>query len=199
MARLTEEQKVRQAAARRRSAARAAEEDALGQERKRQEWNTNGTRLTRAELEAGVHCRGCGQPIIDGLSDWPPRMKLTDEEKREYEAAEDGFRSRHEGCRGVRWSMSGSRSLHCGYCCPPPPLSERQLDEITRILRASRPDPTGLRTWRLTLTCDHVLDATRHESHREWAVNVRHCRACAQPRGVVTAVPLGKANDEGRE
>lgn len=118
MAKLTEEQRAQRATARRRSAALAAEEDALRQERKRQEWDDNGTPLTRDEMEAGVPCRGCGQPIIDGLGDWPPLMKLTEQEKREYDAAQADFAARHKDCRGYRWSMSGSRALHCGYCCP---------------------------------------------------------------------------------
>ncbi|MGN6330319.1 MAG: hypothetical protein ACTHOD_01550 [Motilibacteraceae bacterium] len=187
MAKLTEEQTAQRAAARRRSAALAAEEYALRNEHKRQEWDANGTRLTRAEMEAGVPCRGCGRPIIDGLGDWPPLMKLTEQEKREYDAAQADFAARHRDCRGHRWSMSGSRALHCGYCCPPPPLSERQLERLSTLLRASRPDSAELRTWRLTLTCDHVIDVQQHKSHAEWTTNVRHCPTCKQTRGVVTA------------
>lgn len=47
------------------------------------QWDANGTQLTRDEIEAGVACRGCGQPIIDGLGDWPSIVKLTEQEKRE--------------------------------------------------------------------------------------------------------------------
>lgn len=187
MAKLTEEQRTQRATARRRSAALAAEQDALRQESKRQEWDANGTRLTRDEMEAGVPCRGCGQPIIDGLGDWPPLMKLTEQEKREYDAAQADFAARHKDCRGHRWSLSGSRALHCGYCCPPPPLSERQLERLSSLLRASRPDPAELRTWRLTLTCDHVIDVQQHKSHGQWTTNARHCPTCDQTREVVTA------------
>ncbi|MDK3258176.1 hypothetical protein [Blastococcus capsensis] len=82
MAQLTEEQKAQRAAARR-GTTLAAEEDALRRERKRREWDADGTQLTRDEIEAGVGCRGCGQPSIDALGDWPLLMKLTDDEKRE--------------------------------------------------------------------------------------------------------------------
>lgn len=164
MAQLTEEQKAQRAAARRHRAAIAAEGDAHRQERKRREWDANGTKLTRDEIEAGVHCRGCARPIIDGLGDWPPLMKLTEREKPEYDAAQTDFAARHKDCRSHRWSMSGSRAMHCGYCCPPPPLSDRQMERLGMLLRASRPDPAELRTWRLTLTCDHV-STSRSTSH----------------------------------
>ena len=47
---------------RRRKAVMAAEEDAIRRENKQREWQENGTWLSRAALEAGVHCRGCGLP-----------------------------------------------------------------------------------------------------------------------------------------
>ncbi|MCO7221513.1 hypothetical protein [Klenkia sp. PcliD-1-E] len=189
MAQLTEEQKAQRAAARRHRAAIAAEGYAHRQERKRREWDANGTQLTRDEIEAGVHCRGCARPIIDGLGDWPPLMKLTEREKPEYDAAQADFAAGHKDCRSHRWSMSGSRAMHCGYCCPPPPLSDRQMERLGMLLRASRPDSAELRTWRLTLTCDHVIDVQQHKSHGQWTTNVRHCRTCDQTRGVVIAVP----------
>ena len=114
-------------------------------------------------------------------------MKLTEQEKREYDAAQANFAARHKDCRGYRWTMSGSRAMHCGYCCPPPPLSDRQLERFGTLLRASRPDPAELRTWRLTLTCDHVIDVQQHKSHGQWTTNVRHCPTCDQSHGVVTA------------
>jgi hypothetical protein len=134
MAKLSEEEKARRAANRRRKAALAAEENAIRHENKQREWAANGTRLTRAELEAGVHCRGCGPPVIDGLGDLPPLQTMTDAEREAYEAAEADFRRRHADCHAIRWSVSGSRTAHCGFCCPPPPLSEQQLEAIAKLL-----------------------------------------------------------------
>jgi hypothetical protein len=37
-------------------------------------------------------------------------------------------RERHRGCRLHRWSLGGQRTLHCGYCCPMPPLSVEQAE-----------------------------------------------------------------------
>jgi hypothetical protein len=63
--------------------------------------------------------------------------------------------------RGVG-SMSGHRATHCGYCCPPPPLSERQIEHISQILSTARTDKKDLDDWDLTLTCDHVVRRTQH-------------------------------------
>ena len=194
MAKLSEEEKARRATNRRRHGAVLAEEEAARQTRKRQEWVANGTYLSRAELEARVPCHGCSQPIIDDLGQWPPLMKLDDEQKRDYEAADAAFKSRHPDCHSSRWSMAGSRTTHCSFCCPPPPLSERQIQKIKAILTPSRrPDPADLDTWTLTLTCDHVVEKRQHSSNRSWYRSVEDCQTCDRTRGVVTAerVPNG--------
>lgn len=158
LVKLSEEEKESRAVNRRRKAALTAEADAIRREDKQREWAENGTRLTRAELEAGVACRGCGLPTIDGLGDRPALMKMTDEEQLEREAAEAAFTARHPNCHASRWTMSGSRTTHCGYCCPPPPLSKKQMESIQSIFKnAGRPDPAELDTWRLSLTCEHLF------------------------------------------
>ena len=187
MAKLSEEEKARRAANRRRHAALLAEEEDARQTRKRREWVANDTYLSREELEARVPCRSCGQPIVDGLGEWPPLMKLDDEQKRDYEAAEAAFKSRHLDCHAARWSMAGSRTTHCSFCCPPPPMSERQIQQIKALLTSSRcPDPADLDTWTLTLTCDHVVEKT-HSSNRFWYRSVEDCQTCDRTRGIVTA------------
>ena len=134
MAQLSPEERERRAATRRRTHALKAEADALRMEHKQLEWAANGTYLTRAELEAGVHCRGCGLPILDGLEPWPPLLKMTEAENRQHKVAEADFKQRHPACGSHRWSMEGSRTAHCGFCCPPPPLSDRQIREIRALL-----------------------------------------------------------------
>jgi len=188
MAKLSEEDKARRATNRRRHAALLAEEEDARQTRKRREWVANGTYLSREELEARVPCLGCGQPVIDGLGGWPLLMKLDDEQKRDHEAADAAFKSRHPDCHASRWSMAGSRTIHCSFCCPPPPLSERQIQKIKAILTSSpRPDPANLDTWTLTLTCDHVVEKRQHSSNRSWYRSVEDCPTCDRTRGVVTA------------
>jgi len=191
MAKLSEEENARRAANRRRKAALAAEEDAIRHENKRQEWAANGTYLTRAELEAGVHCRGCGLPIIDGLGDLLSLMKMTAQEREAHQAAEADFKRRHGECHDGRWSVSGSRTAHCGYCCPPPPLSEKQIEAILSIFAsASRPNPAELDTWRLALTCGYVIDKTQHSSSTYWCASTTHCSTCGQTPGIVTSEKL---------
>jgi hypothetical protein len=191
MAKLSEEEKARRAMSRRRKAAIAAEEDAIRREKKQHEWEQNGTGLTRAELEAGVHCRGCGLPIIDGLGDRPPLLNMTDAERADHEATEANFKRRHPDCHAGRWSMSGSRTIHCGFCCPPPPLSDKQIREIRAILTGtSRPDPADLDTWRLTLTCDHAIETTQHSSNRYWSASTVTCPTCDQTRGIINSEKL---------
>ena len=197
MAKLSEEEKARRAMNRRRHAALLAEEEDVRQTRKRQEWVANGSYLSREELEARVPCRGCGQPIIDGLGGWPPLMELDDEQKRDYEAAEAAFKSRHPDCHASRWGMAGSRTAHCSFCCPPPPMSEKQIQKIRAILTSSpRPDPADLDIWTLTLTCDHVVERSQHSSNGSWYRSVEDCPTCDRVRGVVTAA---RAPDRGVE
>lgn len=76
MATLTDEQKEQRAMTRRRNEALAAEAEHERTEARHSDWKENGTRPTREELEAGVPCRGCGQPIIDGRGNSPPRGRL---------------------------------------------------------------------------------------------------------------------------
>jgi hypothetical protein len=84
--------------------------------------------------------------------------------------------------------MAGSRTNHCSFCCPPPPLNEGQIQRINAILTSSRPpDPADLDTWTLTLTSDHVVEKSQHSSNRTWSRSVEECPTCDYTRGVVTA------------
>jgi hypothetical protein len=191
VAKLSEDEKERRALARRTKSALAAEADAHRQEAQRRRWAEEGTRLTRAELEAGVCCRGCGLPIIDELGDWPPLMLLTDEERTERENVNQAFTSRHPDCTSVRWSMSGSRTTHCGECCPPPPLGDHQTEAFARLLRSvSETNPVDLDTWRLTLTCTHNVERTAHRTNPSWTSLTSHCPERRQTRGVITSERL---------
>ena len=183
---LTDEQKAERAMKRRFKQGLDAEADALRRQQKHQLWDTEGTRLTRAEVEAGVPCRGCGLPILDGLGNWPPLMHLTDERRLEHEVAEAAFKERHPDCRAHRWSMDGSRATHCGFCCPPVPLSDRQIEELARLLQSFGPtDPADLVTWHLALTCEHQVDHQVHQSQSYWSRSVVPCPECGVDRGVV--------------
>ena len=134
MAKLAEEVKARRALERRSRSAMLAEEEDARQTRKRREWVANGTYLSLEELEAHVPCRGCGQSIIDGLGEWPPLMQLDDQQKRDYEAAEAAFKSRHPDCHDSRWSMGGSRTNHCPFVSPRPAMTEGPIQQSTALV-----------------------------------------------------------------
>ena len=198
MARMTDEQREQKALLRARRAAEAAEEEDRRTEERRQQWLREGTYMSLAEIEAGEPCRGCGQPLLDGLGGWPPLLKLTPEQRAEYDRADTAFRERHADCRAGKWSMSGHRITHCLYCCPMPPLSDRQAEQIARILSsACRVRSENLDAWDLTLTCDHVVRGTQHRDNGDrYSTAVTDCPACGMRRGVVRARRVGPAGDE---
>lgn len=78
--------------------------------------------------------------------------------------------------------------MHCGFCCPPPSLSEARLEKIAASFAGLRPkDPAELDTWRLTLTCDHVVNKVQHHTNPSWIRRVEDCPECEQIRGIVIA------------
>jgi hypothetical protein len=193
MARMTDEQREQRALS---QARKAAEEEDRRREERRQQWWREGTYLSWAEMEAGEPCRGCGQPLLDGAGDWPPLPQLTTEQRAEYHRTDTEFRERHAGCKAGRWSMSGHRTAHCNYCCPPPPFSTRQIEQVGRILLSATVRPEDLDLWDLTLTCDHVVRHTQHRDYRDRrSTSVTTCPACARRRGVVTARRVGPADN----
>lgn len=195
MARMTGEQREHRALVRARREALAAEEEDRRLEEQRQQWHRDGAYLSRAEVEAGEPCRGCGQPLLDGLGDWPPLNRLTPQQRAEYDRAEALFRERHGACRSHRWSLSGHRATHCGYCCPPPPISDRQIERIRQILFSARVRNEDLDAWQLTLTCGHVVRRAQHRDHHTCTARVADCPECGMRRGVVTADRTGPMDD----
>ncbi|MGH3221465.1 MAG: hypothetical protein ACRDPY_22690 [Streptosporangiaceae bacterium] len=199
MAQMTDEQREQKALVRARRAAEAAEEDDRRKEERRQQWQREGTCLSWAEIEAGEPCRGCGQPLLDGMGDWPPLLKLTPEQRAEYDRADAAFRERHGDCRAVRWSMGGHRAAHCFYCCPMPPLRDWQAEQLAQIFSSARASARAddLDAWELTLTCDHVVRRTQHRDKGDrCSTAVTSCPACARRRGVVAARRVGPADDK---
>jgi hypothetical protein len=194
MAQQTGERREHRALLRARRAAEAAEQDDRRLEERRRQWQRDAAYLSRAELEAGEPCRGCGQPLLDGLGDWPPLNQLTPEQRGDYEQADARFRERHRDCRSHRWSMAGHQSTHCGYCCPPPPLSDRQVEQIAQILSSARACTQDLDAWNLRLTCGHVVRRTQHHDHDRYAIGVTDCPDCGSRRGVVTSERIGSAD-----
>ncbi|MFG3025184.1 hypothetical protein ACGFZQ_42950 [Streptomyces sp. NPDC048254] len=196
MAKLTEEQRQQRAAARARQKALAAEEEDRQEIERRETWAREGTCLTWEEFEAREPCRGCGKPMYDRLGSWYPLMKLSEEERREYEAAEARFKEEHPNCRSSRWSISESRVSHCSRCCPPPPLGPqmvRKLAGFFAALPSEEERKKNLDAWDLTLTCDHVAEHIQHRDHGYVSARVVDCPECGERRGVVQSVRVGPA------
>jgi hypothetical protein len=159
----------------------------------RRRWEEEGTYLTRAEFEAGVPCRGCGEPWLDGLGSWPPLLKMTPEQRADRDRAEERYLVRHGECRAHRETVAGSRTWHCGYCCPPP-LSVEQVDRLRQLVGSwPTPNPASLMVWELTHTCGHTARRTQHQDHKEWNLySIYECQECGgEIRGVISAVRIG--------
>ncbi|MEU1456868.1 hypothetical protein [Streptomyces avermitilis] len=196
MAKLTEEQRQQRAAAQVRQQALAAEEQDRQDNERRETWAREGMRLTWDEFEAGEPCRGCGKPMCDRLGSWSPLMKLSEGERREYEAAEARFKEEHPNCRSIRWSISGSRVSHCSQCCPPPPLEPQMVRKLAGFFAALPSEEEGkenLDVWDLTLTCDHVVSRSQHRDNSYVSARVIDCPECGERRGVVQSVRVGPA------
>jgi hypothetical protein len=190
MPKLSEEARQRRAAARVLKEALARGEEHLRVERKYEEWRRNGTALTWEKYQAGVRCRGCGMPI-KGKGGYTARkglMHLAPEEKTQHDAEDERYRQQHADCRGHRWSVDGSPINHCGFCCPPPPMSPEQVERLASMLKtfAALPTPDrDLDEWEVTLTCDHVMRRRQHRSSPYFSnLQIIPCDICGVGRAI---------------
>jgi hypothetical protein len=190
---LTDEQKAARAAKRQLTNALKEEARAQRNEARRREWREKGMYLTREEAATGVPCRGCGLPVIDNLGDWPATMYRTPEERAEYDAEQARYADKHSDCDSNRCSMAGSRSTHCGFCCPPIPMSESQAEAIARILRSAKPRHEDLDVWERTLTCGHRVQQSVHHTNSRPSFSTQRCDECGMTRGVVSSEKIVEA------
>lgn len=123
--------------------------------------------LTFEDYRAGQPCPGCGLPYVDEES-WESKglMYLTPTERVRYDAEEARYLAVHGECGSHRHSVHGSLTLHCGKCCPAPPLSPSQIASIARILSRPRTPPHDLMRWQLRWYCGHVTEKTAHYTHK---------------------------------
>lgn len=199
---LTEEQKAERAQNRRMTSALKEEARAHRDEARRQEWRDKRMYLTREQAAAGEACRGCGLPVIDNLGSWPGTMYLTDEQRITFDTDQERYREMHPNCDARRWSMAGSRATHCGYCCPPIPMSREQAERIQRIFATVSERREGeMDIWARSLTCGHVVEQSVHHTNREPGFSTQWCPECGLTRGVVesekvveTAAQTAEAN-----
>jgi hypothetical protein len=95
---------------------------------------TDDQRLTYEDVVAGEPCRGCGRPLHGGPELDVAVMHRTPEQQTAIETEESAFRSLHPDCKAMRWSIHGGGVLHCGRCCPPPPLDPATIERVAPLL-----------------------------------------------------------------
>lgn len=144
----------------------------------------------------GEPCPGCGMPYRDE-EPWVFRgtMHMSPAETERYEAEQAAFAARHPDCHSLRHSVSVSLTTHCGKCCPSPPLSPAQVEDLGRLLnRAPTPDHQLMR-WRLRFFCGHVVEKRSHISHKAVHSAFMGSSSCAEcgldPATIIDAEPLG--------
>ncbi|MGO1510427.1 MAG: hypothetical protein ACTHW4_07630 [Actinomycetales bacterium] len=168
-------------------------------ERLRDALHCETPKLTWERYAAGDPCPGCGLPYRDEEPwEFKGTMYFTDEERTRYEAEEARFMEAHAECHSSRHSVSGSLTMHCMKCCPPPPLSPRQIEELSRIF--SRPTPPHeLMRWKLRLYCGHVVTKTSHYTHKTLHAAFTGSTSCHEcgldPATIVDGEAIGLAGE----
>lgn len=81
---------------------------------------------------------------------------------------------------------------------PAAALSDRQVEQVAKILSCARAHTQDLNAWNLTLTCGHVVRRTQHHDHDRYAIRVTDCPDCGGSRGVVTSERTGLADKPGQ-
>jgi hypothetical protein len=147
--------------------------------------------LSREEMAAGVACRGCGLAMRDGLGEWRTGAEWAAADQAAFDVASADFDRRHGECAAGRWSLAGSRTWHCRACCPPPPLSIRQVEELGRLVASIKTTAADMDNWELLLTCGHRLVRSQHRENQSWPWRVVDCPQCSSRHGVVTAERTG--------
>lgn len=84
---------------------------------------------------------------------------------------------------------------HCHLCCPFPPLSPAQRDELRQLLYPPSLHVDRSATWRVELTCQHVETLAGHSPR--YVEPTVQCTECAVIRGVGKAVRIDDQAKDG--
>ncbi|WP_396910906.1 hypothetical protein [Mycolicibacterium sp.] len=165
-------------------------------ERLRESMRCEVAPLRYEQYQAGTPCPGCGRPYVDAEPfEAKGTMYFSDAERARYDAERARFTARHGSCGSHRHSVSGSLTMHCGKCCPMPPLSPGQRAQLGVLLRPT--PPHELMVWRLRLYCGHTVERTAHASHTTVHAAFSGAVRCGQcgcvPATVIDARAVGLA------
>jgi len=170
------------------------------QERMHEALRCDVSSLTYEQYQAGSPCPGCGRPYHDA-EPWEFRglIHMTPEERDRYDAERDQFTSIHHDCGSYRHSVAGSLTMHCGRCCPSPPMSPSKAAEIRSLLTREPTPPHQLMRWRLRLYCGHVAESAAHYTHKTLHgafIGTIACPECGlDPATIVDGVAIGLAGE----
>lgn len=108
---------------------------------------------------------------------------------------EPGSFCEHAACNMGVWRLENNRVEHCHLCCPFPPLSPAQRDELRQLLYPPSSHIDRSATWRVELTCQHVETLAGHSPR--YMESTVPCDECAVIRGVVKAVRIDDQTEDG--
>lgn len=172
-----------------RSHALLSEARAQAFDAKRAEWAGRNPQLSYEAYMAGEPCRVCGRAIRGEAA------RGTDEESIALIDADNAaFRAEHEDCPMGVWKLQDHRVEHCHVCCPFPPLSPEQREEVWALLFQPRVRTVQDAIWRVDLTCGHVDPAASGTVYR--VPSTVRCSECEIIRGVVKAERADGQADE---
>ena len=173
-----------------RSRALLSESWAQAEEAKRKERGDDDPQLTYEAYAAGEPCRACGRTLLG-----EPALGTDEESLALIDADNAEFRAEHTACNMGVWRLENNRVEHCHLCCPFPPLSPTQRDELRQLLYppSLRVDRSAI--WRVELTCQHVETLAWHSPL--YVEPTVQCTECALIRGVVKAVRIDGQTGDG--
>lgn len=177
------------------SRALLSESWAQAAEAKRMERAGDDLQLTYEAYAAGEPCRACGRALLG-----EPALGTDEESLALIDADNAEFRAEHTACNMGVWRLENNRVEHCHLCCPFPPLSPTQRDELRQLLYPPSLHIDRSATWRVELTCQHVETLVGHSPR--YVEPTVQCTECAVIRGVVKAVRIddqAKAGDGGSD
>lgn len=93
---------------------------------------------------AGDPCRACGRALLG-----EPTLGTDEESLARIDADNAEFRAEHAACNMGVWRLENNRVEHCHLCCPFPPLSPTQRDELRQLLYPPSLHINRSATWRV--------------------------------------------------
>ena len=165
------------------------------EEAKRMERAGDDLQLPYEAYAAGEPCRACGRALLG-----EPALGTDEESLARIDADNADFRAEHAACNMGVWRLENNRVEHCHLCCPFPPLSPAQRNELRQLLYSPSVRIDRSATWRVELTCQHVETLAAHSPR--YVEPTVQCTECAVIRGVVKAVRIddqAKDGDDGRD